>query len=576
MKHSQSVISIVIATLGLIAILIVFQFESITPGNAFEEHESSESHEEEHGPNGGKLLGKNQPVQLEVKGLETIRGQLKFVFYAYQNKQPIKIQPSVIQVIWKRLEEEHQMTVISHKNQVLTKEFINEPHSFSLKMVLTVEDKNYAYKWDSPEYQIEMSDEQLKANQLKTDKVTTHTLVNEIDLPGKIAVDQDKLVHVVPKVSGTVLGVYKHLGEPVRKGELLAVLDSRELGNLKLDYFSAQTKHSQAQERYYLEQEFYQKTQQLVNALKHGETIESLHHNLIQETIGKDRQQLIDAYANYQLKSQNFARESTLLAQQATSEVEHQLAQKEFYSARSAYQGLIEEISRQRYLTLLKTKNAMTQWEPELTISQKKLQTLGLNPVNKNTRFELRSPIAGHLINKHIAKGEFLDGKTNAFVIADLSEVWAEMMASESQLEHIRLSNQVEVRSQNSSRESSGKISHVGSVIDEKTRTVEAHAEILNPDRFWKPGMFVTVSIQNKSRQVPIAVKKEAIQTLKGKPFVFVRYKNIIQGLPVVLGERDRHWVEIVEGLKAGQEYISSNSYLIKAELEKSSAEHSH
>lgn len=571
MLKKQSILSFAVAIVGLISIIIIFQFESITPGNALEEHEHESSHEEERGPNGGKVLGESQSIQLEVKEIKTIRGQLKFAFYAYQNNKPLKIQASDINASWQRLDETHQMSVTSQKNLVMTQDFINEPHSFLLKVILNKEGQTYNYEWDSPEFQVEMSDAQLKANQLKTSKVTSHTLLNEVDLPGKIAVDQDKLVHVVPKVSGTVLGVYKHLGEPVRKGELLAVLDSRELGDLKLHYFSVQTKHSQAQERYYLEQEFYQKTQRLVEALKHGESIDSLHHNLIQEAIGKDRNLLIDAYANYQLKSQNVERESTLLSQQATTQAEFQLAQKEFYSARSTYQGLLEEISRQRQLKLLKAKQAMTQWEPDLTIAQKKLQTLGLNPINKQTRYELRSPISGHLIDKHIAKGEFLDGKTNTFVIADLSEVWAEMMASESQLEHVSLNNQVEIRSQNSSREANGKISHVGSVIDEKTRTTEAHAEISNPDRFWKPGMFVTVSIQNQSRKVPVAVKKEAIQTLKGKPFVFIRYKNMIQGFPVILGQEDREWVEIKEGLKPEQKYIVSNSYLLKAELEKSS-----
>src|SRR5574337_620769 len=60
-----------------------------------------------------------------------------------------------------------------------------------------------------------------------------------LELPGEIMLNADKLVHVVPRVSGVVTGVYKNLGDTVNQGEILAVLESRELAELKSLYLAS-------------------------------------------------------------------------------------------------------------------------------------------------------------------------------------------------------------------------------------------------------------------------------------------------------------------------------------------------
>jgi membrane fusion protein, heavy metal efflux system len=150
------------------------------------------------------------------------------------------------------------------------------------------------------------------------------------------------------------------------------------------------------------------------------------------------------------------------------------------------------------------------------------------------------------------------------------------MMIPESQLEQVRIGTSVVVEPQAGSRRQSGHISHLGSVVDENSRTAEAHAEIPNSDRFWKPGMFVTLKLQTHPTPVKMAVKSSAIQFLNEEPFVFVRSGEQIQGFPVVTGLETSEWIEIKSGLQTGQSYVAENAYVIKAELEKSSAAHSH
>lgn len=579
MRRKQYIVSLMILVFGLIAALFISQIESVTPSSHAEEqeeHGEEGHHEEDKGPHGGILLGEDQAIQLEVKGVEEVSGQLQFLIYALKKGETLTLNATDLKLEWQRLGETQLMKLTSQKNTLFTQDYINEPHSFKLKASLNQGGTSYSYTWESHENRVEMSDKQIKANQLVFENVGPQHIAEEIELPGKIAVDQDRLVHVSPRVTGIVQGVYKHLGEAVSKGELLAVLDSRELGDLKLEYLSTSKSYEQARKNYDLEQIFYKNTQALLDSLAKEEPLEKLHQKLLNTKIGSDRQILIKAYTAYTLAKDNFHREKNLLALKATTEMDYQQAEKAYQDAKSTYQGTLEEVARQRYLQLLDKKLEMEKYAPDLDVARKKLKTLGLNAGDSSTRYELRSPIQGTLISKHIARGETLNSQTNAFEIADLSVVWAEMMASESQHKYLRMGLPVKILSQDRSHESLGNISHLGSIVDETNRTVEAHSEILNPDRIWKPGMFVTVELQNNPRRVPLAVKKSAIQTLKGEPFVFVRDGQAIQGVPVELGQESSIWVEIKSGLKPGQRYLTQNSYLIKAELEKSSAAHSH
>ena len=60
-----------------------------------------------------------------------------------------------------------------------------------------------------------------------------------LDLPGEIGLNIDKVVHVVPRLSGVVTAVYKNLGDTVKLGEVIAVLESRELAELKSAYIAS-------------------------------------------------------------------------------------------------------------------------------------------------------------------------------------------------------------------------------------------------------------------------------------------------------------------------------------------------
>ena len=75
---------------------------------------------------------------------------------------------------------------------------------------------------------------------------------------------------------------------------------------------------------------------------------------------------------------------------------------------------------------------------------------------------------------------------------------------------------------------------------------------------------------------VPLAVRLSAIQRFRDFQVVFARFGETYEVRMLELGRRDMNWVEVLGGLKPGTEYVSQNSYLLKADIEKSGASHDH
>jgi cobalt-zinc-cadmium efflux system membrane fusion protein len=96
-----------------------------------------------------------------------------------------------------------------------------------------------------------------------------------------------------------------------------------------------------------------------------------------------------------------------------------------------------------------------------------------------------------------------------------------------------------------------------------------------NPDGRLRPGLFVTARLVLAKRDVAVAVRVGAIQTLENKTVVFVREGgDKIEARPVELGEADPKFVEIRAGLSAGERYAAENSFVVKAEMGKGEADH--
>lgn len=192
------------------------------------------------------------------------------------------------------------------------------------------------------------------------------------------------------------------------------------------------------------------------------------------------------------------------------------------------------------------------------------------------TEYEIRSPIHGLIIEKHIARGESLNPDADIFVLADLSNVWAEVVVYAQDLGRVREGAHVTIRSDDLGKSSDGVVSYIGQLVGEETRSARAIVEIPNESRDWRPGLYVTVEVVEEIVDVPVAVPVEAIQTFRDWEVVYGKHGDTFEIKPVELGRRDGGWVEVLSGLAPGDEYVTKNSFVLKAELGKAGATHAH
>jgi cobalt-zinc-cadmium efflux system membrane fusion protein len=256
-----------------------------------------------------------------------------------------------------------------------------------------------------------------------------------------------------------------------------------------------------------------------------------------------------------------------------------QSAQRRLELARSTYERekklWEEKISPQQ--DYLQAQQAMQEAQIAVANANQKLLALGATPGSSALgRYELRAPFDGMVVEKHISLGESVGEAVNVFTISDLSTVWAEISVAANNLNLVRIGEPVSIRSSAFDQTATGKVSYVGSLIGAQTRTATARVTLTNPQRIWRPGLFVNVELVASETDAPVTVSAEAVQTVEDKPTVFLRVPGGFVPQHVQTGRSDGKRIEITSGLKPGAAYAASGSFVVKSQQGKSSATHTH
>lgn len=197
------------------------------------------------------------------------------------------------------------------------------------------------------------------------------------------------------------------------------------------------------------------------------------------------------------------------------------------------------------------------------------LDQLPKHPDQSYTSYEMKAPFDGVVIQKHISLGEALGDDAEAFVIADLSSVWVDINIYQKDLVKIQKGQKVVIDIGHGVDPVNSSLSYVGPLVGEETRTALARAVLKNPLGQLRPGMFITARVATSSIEVHLMVPKTALQIIEGKTVVFVQDEDGLEPRPVNIGRDNGLQVEIVDGMKAGDRYVSKGSFTLKAQLSK-------
>jgi cobalt-zinc-cadmium efflux system membrane fusion protein len=348
-----------------------------------------------------------------------------------------------------------------------------------------------------------MAAEQIDRSKIAVKAAEAGLLRKRLRVPGTIIPDRNRVGRVPSKVVGTVAELKKGLGDPVRAGEVIAILDSREVADAKSEY--------------------------------------------------------IAAIVNFGLQETLYQRDKILWQKQFTSEQRLLRSEATYREAQ-----VRRDVAKQKLFALGVSDDAIA-----------KLANAGQEATGLE-RYDIKAPISGRIVEQLVDIGTPMgaEGQVHElYAIADLSKVWVELTVSPQDLPLIREGQHLTIEGVG---KSDGTIIFTSPVLNQDTRSARVIASVDNADGAWRPGSFVTADIAVSETKADLVIPKAALQTIEGSTRVFVRTPDGFESRQVTIGDDDDKVVEVISGLKAGEPIAVANTFLLKAELGKSEAEHDH
>lgn len=190
--------------------------------------------------------------------------------------------------------------------------------------------------------------------------------------------------------------------------------------------------------------------------------------------------------------------------------------------------------------------------------------------------YSVSTPISGVVLSRQAQVGGVASEGQTLFEIADLSRLWVDLHVFGMDSQRLQPGVPITVTRMYDGVSASTTLERVLPGAATASQSAIARATVANSDGLWRPGTAVTARIAVATRQAPLVIAQSALQTVDGRDTVFVRQGDTYTARAVTVGERDAKVVEVTGGLRAGDEVVVEQSYLVKADIEKSGASHEH
>lgn len=344
--------------------------------------------------------------------------------------------------------------------------------------------------------------------------VQTRSISQEVVTTGEIRASENRVFQIGSFAPGRVIRDNVTLGDYVRQGQTLAVVQNTDVAKIQADY------------------------------------IHELHQNEIDIRQAKTR---------YALAQKNLERERRLLADGISPRKDYQQAEAEATLARSELQGQQEH-------------RIHIQSEARALLGAYGLSTRGVHTEKIQTGTPVVAPRAGVITKKNVTLGAMVTPETPLYEVADLSQVWLDVTVYPKDLGTIRPGQTVRFTSDSLPNQVFiGQINYIPPAASELSQTFTARAFLSNPNGILKPGTFGQVAIQQQGQQSKPFVPKEAVQKYGREAFVFrVLAPGKYQKQTVQLGAPVTGGYLVNAGVKPGDQIVGRGSFTLKAEMLKS------
>ncbi len=212
---------------------------------------------------------------------------------------------------------------------------------------------------------------------------------------------------------------------------------------------------------------------------------------------------------------------------------------------------------------------------PSLGDRVRKGQKLATVESNESLQlFTISAPIGGVITQRSANAGEQTDGR-QLFTIMDTTSVWAELSVFPADLAQVKMGAQVTITDTSGKQTISGKVSRID-VTAQENQAVKVHVVLDNKEGQLHPGRYINAKITVGEHPAALAVKRTGLQAFRDFTVVYAQIGEEYEVRMLDLGLQAGEWAEVLGGLEPGTRYVSENSYVIKADIEKSGAAHDH
>jgi cobalt-zinc-cadmium efflux system membrane fusion protein len=339
--------------------------------------------------------------------------------------------------------------------------------------------------------QVRLSEQVIKNAGVRTAPAAREVLPITLGLPGEVSADPDKSGRISAPIAGRIEQVSFKEGDRVKKGQVLAQLRVRDLGQLRSAYTASLTRAKAART--------------------------------------------------------NADRLKDLSAQRLASE--------------------------QAYVDAVAAADAL---DAETRAAEQQLAALGVGEsVNSSSLLALRAPISGIVVSRNAVVAQPVSAEEILGDVVDLSEVWFLGRVFEKDLSRLKLGARVEVQlNAYPDQRFQGTVEYIGRQVDPVARTLTARVRLRNQDDLLRVGLFGTAYVSTSTEQAHtpvLTVPRTALTEIAGKSAVFVQHADgDFERHDVVLGESAGGKVQIVSGLREGEQVVVEGVFTLTSALLKS------
>lgn len=441
---------------------------------------------------------------------------------------------------------------------------------------------------------VELAKEKWSVAGLRIEEVERGSLTQDMWVTGKLTLNEDRVAHIYSLVDGRVHEVNVQFGEEVKQDQVLAVIDSKEVGAAKLDLYQNLLDAEFAKVNNQWNQKINTNTQELINALEKKAPITEIDKMFGDKEMGDYRQQLLTAYASLHKAKADYDRLKPLAADSVVAGKQWLEAKAIYESEQATFMALLEQLKFTPWQQALLSEQKMKQAEQAVAVAKSHLYILGykesdLSGIDPDTEgeaishYEIKAPFDGTVIDKNVVLAERVGPDTMMFQVADLSSVWVQADIYQKDLPKIQgLGDTLRFRVTSLADTTydhihEAKIFYQGDVLDEQTRTMRLRAVLENTDRHLKPGMFAEVQLPGDAISDVVTVPASALLEVEGQDVVFVQTgTEQFEKRSVTVGAQSDGAIQIREGLRPGDKVVVAGGFALKSELMKGSISHGH